>query len=386
MRGGYCRAVMLALSLLLLALLHCRSHARTAGSALHTRESVPKHTTLPQAGHSPLTPWLSNDWNVSTMPKCFRIRAAEWGIASSFNNLLMGATILQQLKPGTQIYYDHLPSYYQCSEDKSISAFLAPGSAYIKASPAPQECYIMDFHRLLEVVQHYLSDKWKPSLIWESYQIQMPDQVTAEQRLQRRLLLNSVFQALCPVVSDWWRLSPEIQDSIDRIKSQLQGRTPVIAIHARGGDKASELGTYMDSRTKQYPMEKGMQRLVALHPAIQQPAPTCIILGDDYTYGQVVKGWAQNILGCKKLLMRTPSAVGAAYNYNKFKRSPLEQRCADTKRYVEDIELMAWADFLIGNHRANGDTLAVYVRKCKYFHDYFTAVPGTGAAFFNLWH
>jgi hypothetical protein len=252
--------------------------------------------------------------------------------------------------------------------------------------------------------------------------------------MQHTLLLDAALDALCPYVEDFFRLAPALQKKADSIKSQLAGLAPVVTLHARGGDKESELGIFRDE-DGYYPMAPGMEALLAQHPGLRAVPPACIVLGDDADYARAVARQARSILRCSRMLVRAPRKAGAAHDTEQFNNKPLAARCAEAKSYLVrlgralvnvmggviltihgaacatpvsesaalllllfccsasaavllhqvDIDLLAWSTFTVANHRANADTLAMYVRKCRYHRDYRSAVPGAGGTHLNFW-
>eukprot|EP00878_Enallax_costatus_P032119 GHUV01035227.1.p1 GENE.GHUV01035227.1~~GHUV01035227.1.p1 ORF type:complete len:360 (+),score=66.45 GHUV01035227.1:351-1430(+) len=308
-----------------------------------------------------------------------------WGVGASFNLLFWSAAILKQLQPNTQIYYDHSPSPYQCSSNKTVEAVLQPRNNIIKTSHPPLECVKWGFLASVGFSYGFLSRGLK-SIITETLRQDQKPITNLQQALERHLVLNDMLQSMCPIVDDWWHLTPQLQQRADAIKQRLQStERPVIAIHARGGDKTKELGKYIDPDTHKYPMAEGMRRLIVTHPGIQASAPSCLILSDDYGYAQSVKAMAQDILKCREFVMRIPDDQDAAYEIKSFQHMPQKDRCEATKEYLIDIELMGWATFLISNHRANADTIAAFLRKCRFYHDMSTIVPGTGASTYTFW-
>eukprot|EP00878_Enallax_costatus_P025447 GHUV01027225.1.p1 GENE.GHUV01027225.1~~GHUV01027225.1.p1 ORF type:complete len:300 (+),score=43.47 GHUV01027225.1:981-1880(+) len=298
---------------------------------------------------------------------------------------MLATAIMKQLRPSMQIYYDHSESPYQCSGSKSVESFLQPANRVILTSQPPDKCDTWDWKSLVPIGRGLLSSKLDSIISENGLQDHKP--ITSfQQGLRRHLLLDDMFQSVCPIIDDWWHLTSDLQQQADAIKREAQStERPVVAIHARGGDKIRELGKYIDPETNKYPMERGMRRLIATHPSIQVSPPTCLILSDDYQYAQTVKAMAQDILKCQHFIMRVPNDPTASYEIKVFRHMPEQIRCEAAKEYLIDIELMSWATYLIANHRANADSIAAFLRKCRFYHDMSTIVPGTGASAFTFW-
>lgn len=299
--------------------------------------------------------------------------------------MLWTSAILRQQRPHIAIYYDHSPSSYQCSANRSIRTILRPKGELIRIGQPPEGCVTWKFLDYVLSTQHFLMEELN-GMISESLRKTHMSISSPKQGLQQHMLRDAMFEALCPVVMGWWHLLPDVQAQADALKRQLQSRhEPVIAIHARGGDKVTELGQYRDPITQQYPMADGMRRLLATHPGINGSAPSCIIFSDDYQYARVVRTMAEDIIKCGHVIMRAPTKEGVAYHARAFHHEPQQVRCEATKAYLLDIELMGWATYLVANHRANADTIATFLRKCKFHREFSTVFPGTGAPRFTLW-
>lgn len=307
------------------------------------------------------------------------------GLGSSFNMVLWAAAILKQQRPDITLYYDHTKSPYQCSSAKTLEAVLRPGNRLLKTSEPPSDCVPQRFVRHAVATEELLM-KSLGGLITETVHVDQPPITSFQQSVERRLLLDAMFQAICPIVMDFWHLAPELEARANVVKRQLQSKQrPVIAIHARGGDKKKELRKYVDPDTHQYPMLEGMQRLAATHPGIRLSGPVCLIFGDDNNYAQQVREMAETELNCSEIILRVPKADKHGYDKQEFKQLTQNLRCQATGDYLVDIELMGWSTLLVANHRANADTTATFLRKCKYFYDYSSTIPGTGAPHFTLW-
>lgn len=307
------------------------------------------------------------------------------GLAAGYLIMLWTTTILRQQQPNISVFYDHSPSPYQCSVNKSIAAIMQPANHIIRTTTPPQHCARWPFGRQMHYVEDILMGAMG-GLITETLH-HKPVSITGSQlNLQRQLLLDAAHQALCPAVNDWWGLTPRAQIRVEALKRQLQSRQrPVIAVHARGGDKAAELGEYVDPETGQYPMMEGLLRLSASHPGIHRSSPTCLIIGDDHKYAQSVRTMVQDTLNCGEVVMRVPREINASHDQRSFNAQPLAMRCLATEEYLIDIELMAWSNFLIANHRACADTIATFLRTCTFHHDFSSVLPGTGSPRFTLW-
>ena len=75
-----------------------------------------------------------------------------------------------------------------------------------------------------------------------------------------------------------------------------------------------------------------------------------------------------------------PLALQASFN-----RMTLESRCAATNRFLLDLEVLGWADFMIVNEKSNVAETAYYIRRCKYYHARETAISGETGADITLW-
>ncbi len=180
------------------------------------------------------------------------------------------------------------------------------------------------------------------------------------QAQQRSRAVQPFFDKLCAAVRRTWVLSDELRHIADYELSQLQLLPgPLVVVHIRGGDKLAN-GTTEIPPGYAYNFTAGMRRLVRAHP--KAAGGSCVLLGDDATLLPVVATAARSVLRCKTVVSRLEPAY--AHVQKEFNAQPVEQRCARTKKYLVDLELLARADYSLGTVHSNVDLLAYQIQRC----------------------
>jgi hypothetical protein len=177
---------------------------------------------------------------------------------------------------------------------------------------------------------------------------------------------------------------------------------------APAGDKLAN-GTAEIAAGYAYDFAAGARRLAAAHPA--SAGGTCVLLGDDASLLHTAAAAAKAALRCRALVSRLepgwapagrraarplpalplPSpalprrllpwpaapcrALSAppsrcrrrrsyAHSQRSFNAQPLRNRCARTKKYLVDLEILARSDYSLGSVHSNVDLLAWHLRRC----------------------
>jgi len=286
-------------------------------------------------------------------------------------------------------------NFYQCFENRSITAFFEPGKECLRTDSAPPGCVAVGVY-----------DSWSMDAFTKEFgealffghssgvrsrhdaSSSSTNSSRALEYMSHNLAHEASVEERCHTLRCWWNLTPELQAlvtqaraDISALSGQRHRRRPMVAIQARGGDKAAEevlAGDVLDPKTHQYAMGYGMKRLKLAHPGLE--GPTCIIVGDaDGSYVSSLIHQANDILNCSSVVVRTggkgpwglvghqglrPNATaGRGHHQSSFNGLPLEQRCNATKQFIVDLEVMGWADFLVSNEKSNVAEVA-YLLRC----------------------
>ena len=341
----------------------------------------------------PLAPWLVDFnpeavkhrtiFNAEYLPAdttCVILDAAGWGLGSSMNGNLWLITLAQAIYPGLSLYYNHATSPYQCFTNGSLDAFMIPASnGVFKAGTPPLGCMHNKYNPFHS--ERFRTELFPGHTLWNDWHITEAEASPALV-FRNKLYHQAAIQAVCQTVQSFWNLSPELSLNISKTQKWLRkDRQLVIAIQARGGDKVIELKGHLDG-SRHYPMEAGMRKLslnTELHGA------TCVIIGDELTYAEAISHAAKLILKCGRVVIRHHGMSRYGHTQAAFNSKPLEERCTATQNYIADLEILAWADYMIVNDRSNVAEFANYIRRCKYHHPRETAISGETGGTMLLW-
>ena len=341
----------------------------------------------------PLAPWLVdfnaeafkhraifNAYYLHANTTCVILDATTWGLGSSMNGNFWLITLAQAIYPGLSLYYNHATSPYQCSTNGSLDAFMIPASnGVFKVGDPPPGCAHHTYHA--GESEHFRTGIFPGHTLWNDWHITEAGASPALV-LRNKLYHQASIQAVCQTVQSFWNLSPELSLNISKTQKWLRkDRQLVIAIQARGGDKVIELQGHLDG-SRHYPMEAGMWKLslnTELHGA------TCVIIGDELTYAEAISHAAKLILKCGRIVIRHHGMSRDGHRQAAFNSMPLEERCTATQNYIADLEILAWADYMIVNDRSNVAEVANYIRRCKYHHPRETAISGEAGNIMLPW-
>ena len=118
---------------------------------------------------------------------------------------------------------------------------------------------------------------------------------------------------------------------------------PTVAIHARGGDKHVEFDYSQWGYELNY--TAGMEHLVRRYP--KSRGGVCVIVSDDPVLGAKVSATAKRIIGC----WRTVDLFGSErHEQDSFNTLPADARCKAAKQVVANIDALAQADYVLGEH------------------------------------
>lgn len=364
-------------------LLRSPGHATFLGAAQsHPAVAVLKRR-MQQNRHKSGRPSLLSpmvDDKFTPLSDCVRFEGRPYGLGSNLLSVWWATTFLKHVQPSTTFYYTNIGSYYQCWANSSAAAFFVPGGGALRVDAPPANCSSVRRHIPVEVTRYYL--RVKNAAASAGPDADLGRAGIGSSRVQSPIMLETAVRARCSIVEDFWKLTPELQIQVDKAREDLAADHPIIAMHARGGDKTvRELwGVVLESG--HYPMAPGMRVLAGRHPHLVQNA-TCVVVGDDAALSQMMADWANRIFNCGRLVMRGPQQGG--HTQNSFNSMSLEDRCKATQRLLVDLEVMAFAHFFIGNQKSNLDALVQAIRRCKYYHAEDSMIAGTGAREFGIW-
>lgn len=188
-----------------------------------------------------LLPWLADE-KAQKPPGCVTLQLGPHGVGSNFNFIIWFTAMFLQLHPGTKFYLNGSSVGGVCN---GLAEVLAPAlPSLVGKEKPPAGCAVWSKAAMIVYVRSYTSKRWVQyvgfnngaGFMHQAAQVDMP----LEARLRHEQIWDAMWQALCPVVRQFWRFPPEFQREIDAIKANLtsgdSAGAPVVAIHVRGGE------------------------------------------------------------------------------------------------------------------------------------------------------
>lgn len=131
----------------------------------------------------------------------------------------MAAAILGQQQPDSTIYYDHSKSPHQwlIGANQTLEAVRRPGDVLLNTLAPPSNCQRQKCGEHARASGRFISRNLG-RLISEGRDRYQTHAISLQQKLKCLLLLDAMFQAICPIVVEFWQLAPDLQARSDAVK------------------------------------------------------------------------------------------------------------------------------------------------------------------------